>query len=93
VDIREYSEQLGDAIHPVFRYPYAEGSQQWQVPAGHYFMMGDNRGRSFDSRGWGARDPELTFVPNENVVGKAFAIWMHMPGWSWPSFTRNQIIQ
>ncbi|MCC6506457.1 MAG: signal peptidase I [Aquimonas sp.] len=85
----QYTETLGDTPHqillderrsqmlaPIWRFPYSENCNylgngiRCTVPQGVYFMMGDNRDNSLDSRYWG-------FVPDANVVGKAFFIWMN----------------
>jgi signal peptidase I len=60
-----------------------------KVPQGQYFMLGDNRDASEDSRYWG-------FVPDENVVGRASAIWLHwnnIPSPSGLSFSRFQSLE
>jgi len=86
---KQFEETLGDKSHKLLnddsRPAFVPGADEFEfknncrysvegivckVPEGHYFMMGDNRDNSLDSRYWG-------FVPDKNIVGKAFFVWMN----------------
>ena len=70
LDGREYTEDLGGVSHRILQIPGSgnDPTQSFVVPPHEYFVMGDNRDESYDSRYWG-------YVPEQNLVGHAFLIW------------------
>ncbi len=78
-----FIERLGERSHDILinNPQYSNNDGTYVVPEGTYFVMGDNRDNSRDSRWIGA-------IPESHLVGEAVRIWMHVDGFSWPRWNR-----
>ena len=76
---RHVRELIDESHHDILLHPlgYSRELSKTTIPEGHYFVMGDNRPHSSDSRFWG-------YVPEDYILGKAVGIWMH---WDWKENT------
>jgi signal peptidase I len=82
-------EHLAGVSHDILIGDRPDAPLEFVVPAGNYFVMGDNRDHSNDSRYWG-------YVPDENLVGRAFLIWFSWdhsehPAWFWQRVVWSRI--
>jgi signal peptidase I len=78
-----FIETLGEREHDIYVWSpeFSQRDGTYRVPAAHYFVLGDNRDKSKDSR-------YIGFIPETHLVGEAVRIWLHVDGWSWPRWER-----